>query len=107
MQFRHYFEAHFVMHNSSRKTRSCVPLTWSLVSSIADGFIDLIVGKGARSFCHPITLPWASLMQSLGLADQRDMARYERAVSAAETHNKAVTKVVYECYRPIDPSRGQ
>jgi hypothetical protein len=46
-------------------------------------------------------------MHSLGLADQRDMARYERAVSAAELHNKAVTKVVYECYRPVDPPRGQ
>jgi hypothetical protein len=45
-------------------------------------------------------------MRSLGLADQRDMARYERDVSAAESRNKAVRKVVHEFCQPVDPPRG-
>ena len=46
-------------------------------------------------------------MLCAALADQRDMARYERDLSVAEMHNKAVKNVVHESQPPAEPLRSR
>jgi hypothetical protein len=70
-----------------------------------EGFIDLIVGKGTPFIRSYFTS--SSLKFGKGLVDQRDIARYERDLSSAETCNKAVKRILHESPPPADPLRSE
>jgi hypothetical protein len=95
----------FLMPQSRKQTCRCVPLKWSFGSKAVEGFIDLIVGKGMPSIQLYFTS--SSLKFDKELADQRDIARYERDMSSAEAHNKAVKRIVHESPPPADPLRSE
>lgn len=82
------------MDQTGGKLCDRMPMNCSAMSRVVDRFIALIVGRGKP--IHPAVPPCESLMSAVGLADKRDMIRYERALSSAEPHNKAVKKIVPE-----------